>query len=169
MDTNRRLGRRPSSAFIARWPKVIDKNTVNRQLVHQADLLATIADMVDQELPHNAGEDSFSFLSLMKGDHQPVRQHSISCSLRGLPSIRDGQWKLILGPGSGGWTDGSESEPIQLYNLESDLAESRNLAEEHPERVADMKAVLESYIQFGRSSPGSAQHNDIDVVRYPLQ
>lgn len=156
-------------AFIARWPKVISKNTINHQLVHQADLLTTIADIVDRELPANSGEDSFSFLPLLQGSDQPIRQHAVSCSMRGLPSIRDGKWKLILGPGSGGWTDGSESEPIQLYNLESDLAESRNLAEEHPERVADMKAVLESYIQFGRSSPGSAQHNDIDVVRYPLQ
>jgi arylsulfatase A len=156
-------------AFIARWPKVISRNTINRQLVHQADLLATIADIVDQELPANAGEDSFSFLSLLQGSDQPIRQHAVSCSIRGLPSIRDGQWKLIVGPGSGGWTDGSENEAVQLYNLADDLGETRNLAEQHPERVADMTAVLESYIQFGRSSKGPAQHNDIDVVRYPLQ
>jgi len=155
-------------AFIARWPKVIAKNTINRQLVHQADLMATIADIADRELPADAGEDSFSFLSRLKGSNQPTRQHAVSCSMRGLPSIRDGQWKLILGPGSGGWTDGSENEAVQLYDLANDLGETRNLAEQHPERVADMTAVLDSYIQFGRSSPGPAQINDIDVVRYPI-
>ncbi len=155
-------------AFIARWPKIIDKNTVNRQLVHQADLMATIADIVDQDLPDNAGEDSFSFFPLLQGSDQTVRQHSISCSMRGLPSIREGQWKLILGPGSGGWTDGSEEEPIQLYNLAVDISESRNFAEQHPERVADMSSVLVSLIQFGRSNPGPAQRNDIDVLSYPI-
>ena len=155
-------------AFIARWPKVIAENTVNQHLVHQADLIATIADILDQDLPNNAGEDSFSFLPLLQGDDQPVRQHSISCSMRGLPSIRDGQWKLILGPGSGGWTDGSENEALQLYNLENDSGETTNLIETFPERVADMRSVLDTLIQFGRSNPGPAQRNDIEVVSYPI-
>ena len=155
-------------AFIARWPNVIDENTVNHQLVHQSDLIATIADIVDQDLPNNAGEDSFSLFPLFQGSDQPVRQHSISCSMRGLPSIREGQWKLILGPGSGGWTDGSEEEPIQLYNLAVDISESRNFAKQHPERVANMSSVLFSLIHFGRSNPGPAQRNDIDVLSYPI-
>jgi arylsulfatase A-like enzyme len=138
-------------------------------LIHQADLLATFAEILDQEIPDNAGEDSFSFLGLLKGEQKPVRQHAVSCSSKGLPSIRSGNWKLILGPGSGGWAKGSENELIQLYDLNDDIGETRNLAHLHPERVTKMKAVLDSYIQSGRSTPGPPQNNDVEVVRYPQE
>lgn len=135
-------------------------------MIHQADLLATFAEILDQEIPDNAGEDSFSLFGLLQGEDSPVRIHAVSCSGKGLPGIRSGNWKLILGPGSGGWAKGSEDEPIQLYNLAEDIGETQNLAAQQPERVTDMKAVLDSYIQFGRSTPGPAQKNDVPVVRY---
>jgi len=156
-------------AFLVRWPKIVPNQRINDQLVHQADLFATVADIIDQRLPENAGEDSFSFLSLLEGGKSPIRKNAVSCSIRGLPSIRSNQWKLILGPGSGGWTEGGANEPIQLYNLKNDIGEAKNLATEHPERVKNMQAVMERLIQNGRSSAGPKQVNDIAVVRYPLE
>lgn len=156
-------------AFIVRWPRFIAKKQVNAQLIHQADLFATLADILGQAIPDNAGEDSFSFLPLLKGDDHQLREHAVSCSIRGLPSIRSNKWKLILGSGSGGWTEGSEDEPIQLYNLKNDLGERQNLAADLPERVEEMKTVMERLIQNGRSSPGLKQANDIADVRYPLE
>ena len=41
--------------------------------------------------------------------------------------MRRGPWKLIFGKGSGGWTPGEDAYPAQLYHLEEDLAETRNL------------------------------------------
>ncbi len=156
-------------AFIVRWPEVVAASSVCDQLIHQADVFATLAGILDKEIPENAGEDSFSLYGLLKGDDKPVRTNAVSCSSKGLPSIRSENWKLILGPGSGGWAEGSEDEPIQLYNLENDIGETENLADQQPERVADMKAVLDSMIQFGRSTPGPAQSNDVTVVRYPIE
>ena len=52
-------------------------------------------------------------------------------------AMRDGNWKLVLqqkafeGPG--------------LYNLEDDLAEQDNLADEYPERVREMTAAIETW------------------------
>ncbi len=94
--------------FILRWPGVVQPGTVCNQLVHQADLIATFADVFDVKLPAGAGEDSYSLLPLIKGDDKPIREHAISCSIRGLPSLRQGSWKLILGKGSGGWTAGQD-------------------------------------------------------------
>jgi arylsulfatase A-like enzyme len=153
--------------FVVRWPEIVKAGTVNSQLVHQADLMATFAEILGQQLPDSAGEDSSSFLSLLKGGVHPIRRHAVSCSYQGLPSIRDGAWKLILGPGSGGWAKGSEDEPIQLYNLADDIGEIRNLAETQPERIAKMQNVLETFIHNGRSTPGLAQKNDVKVIRYP--
>ena len=154
--------------FIVRWPGVIQANSESHHLVHQADLLATFAGVLDTELPDNAGEDSFSLLPLLQGGTHPVRETSVSCSSSGVPSLRRGDWKYIAARGSGGWgKGGDQSQPVQLYHLADDMGETRNLAAEQPERVAQMQALLETVIIQGRSTPGSRQRNDVEVRRYP--
>ncbi len=154
--------------FIARWPGVVKPGSTCDQLVLQADFLATLADILEVKLPATAGEDSISILPLLHGVDKPVREQSVNCSSEGLPSVRSGSWKLILGPGSGGWgKGGDQSQPIQLYNLADDIGETKNLAATQPERVAQMKAQLEKYITEGRSTPGEAQKNDVEVRRFP--
>jgi hypothetical protein len=56
---------------------------------------------------------------------------------------------------------------VQLYNLANDLGETRNLAAAQPEKLAEMKALLEKLITEGRSTPGQRQANDVAVVRHP--
>lgn len=58
---------------------------------------------------------------------------------------------------------------MQLYNLADDISESKNLAAAIPEKVAEMKALLEKLITDGRSTPGAQQQNDVEVVRYPRE
>jgi len=152
--------------FIIRWPGKVQAGSSCSQLVHQADLLATLADILDVPLPPDAGEDSYSLLPLLKGDNNPVREHAVSASISGIPSLRLGPWKLILTQGSGGWSPGGDGEPIQLYKLSSDPGETENLANNEPERVAQMKALLEKLIYGGRSTPGPVQENDVEVIRY---
>jgi hypothetical protein len=97
-----------------------------------------------------------------------VRENAVSCAASGVPSVRQGAWKLILASGSGGWTKGGDKgQAVQLYNLAEDLGETRNLAADQPARVAAMKALLERIISSGRSTPGVAQKNDVQVRRYP--
>lgn len=154
--------------FIARWPGVVKPGSTCGQLVQQADIMATLADILGAKLPDNAGEDSFSLLPLLRGEDRPVRENAVNCSIDGLPSVRAGSWKLILGPGSGGWSKADdESQPVQLYNLADDIGEMKNLAAAQPERVTQMKALLETLIADGRSTPGAAQKNDVEVRRYP--
>ena len=94
--------------------------------------------------------------------------HTHSIAYNGVPGIRSGPWKYIPARGSGGWgKGGDQSQPIQLYNLDDDISESRNLAAEMPDRVDEMKALLEKLITNGRSTPGPRQKNDVKVVRYP--
>ncbi len=154
--------------FIVRWPGIVKANSTSRQLVHHADVLATIADVLDTRLPPEAGEDSFSLLSLLKGSDRPVRETSVSCSSSGVPSLRHGEWKYIAARGSGGWgKGGDQSQPVQLYNLADDVGETRNLASEQPERLAQMKTLLETLVTRGRSTLGPRQNNDVQVRRYP--
>jgi hypothetical protein len=56
---------------------------------------------------------------------------------------------------------------VQLYDLANDIAETKNLAVAMPEKVAEMKALLERLITDGRSTPGAKQPNDVAVKRHP--
>ncbi|MFK7738102.1 MAG: arylsulfatase [Pirellulaceae bacterium] len=154
--------------FIVRWPGIVQRNSVSNQLVHQADLLATLADIMDDVLPDDAGEDSFSLLSLFKGEERPIREHAVCTSINGVPGVRQGAWKYIPARGSGGWgKDGDQSQPVQLYNLDTDLAESKNLAAEMPGRVTEIRKLYKKLITDGRSTPGVRQNNDMNVIRFP--
>lgn len=146
--------------FIVRWPGQVEPGSVCGQLVHQADLMATCAAAVGVELPETAGEDSFSLLPLLEGGSSPVREHAVSQSSRGLLGVRQGAWKMIFGPGAGGWGEGSDEHPAQLYDLAEDLGESRNLYAKQPKKVAELTALMENLVQEGRSTPGPPQSND---------
>ena len=151
---------------IMRWPGVIPPSSISRSLVHQADLMATTAEVLGIPLRADEGVDSYSMLALMKGEGPSARKHAVSCSIRGIPSIRDGKWKLILDAGSGGWSKGDSNHPVQLYNLENDLGEQHNLAPLFPDRVDHMRAMWEEMIDRGRSTPGVEQANDVEVDRH---
>jgi arylsulfatase A-like enzyme len=154
--------------FIIRWPGVTVPGHVCNQLVHQADLLATLADIWETSLPANAGEDSFSLLPLLRGEDRPVRETAVSCSSQGVPSLRLGTWKYIAGPVGGGRNlPADRTEPVRLYDLARDIGETTNLASEHPAQLSEMQARLETLISRGRSTPGERQPNDVRVRRFP--
>ncbi len=165
--------------FIVRWPGVVKPGAECSRLIHQADLMRTMADILGATLPDSAGEDSFSLLPLLQGGSWPVREHAISCAMRGQPALRHGHWKLVAeATGTGGppvWMAGvpdrggpiTPSTPVLLYYLADDIGETKNLAAAEPARVAAMQALLEQLIVAGRSTPGAPQKNDIEVIRYP--
>ena len=119
------------------------------------DLWATCADMLGQAMPGNAAEDSHSLLALFRGNKlKKPRAGVVHHSANGTFAIRRGKWKLILGSGSGG-RGVPRSKPfdgkVQLYDMEADLSETRNVADAKPEVVKDLTALLESYRKSGRS------------------
>lgn len=148
--------------FIVRWPGVVEEGTVSNQTISFTDLMATFADVVNTDIPQNAGEDSFSLFPILVGEHsgeESIRPPVVSVSSRGVRSIQDGQWKLIESLGSGGFTDPVTIEPGpdgpegQLYNLEEDPEEIKNLWNEHPGIVERLKKTLADFDENGRSRP----------------
>jgi arylsulfatase A-like enzyme len=148
--------------FIVRWPGCVKAGSQSGQLLALTDLLATFAELNHRELPADAGEDSFSFLSTLLGKSadRPVRQSLVTDSMMGLFAIQEGPWKFIAGQGGGGHYQGEEAEPPaatdppgQLYNLADDIGEAKNLYAEKPEIVARLSAMLEEIKNDGRSRP----------------
>ncbi len=160
--------------FIVSWPARVQAGSRTGQLVCLNDLLATCAELLGERLPDDAGEDSFSFLHALlqrePSPDRPTRDAVVLHSVNGRFAIRQGKWVLALCAGSGGWSRPRDAEaakqglpPLQLYDLESDVAQQKNLAKEHPEVVARLRALLEKYVTDGRSTPGKPQRNDADV------
>lgn len=146
--------------LIVRWPGRVQPASTCNALVHQADLMATCAELTGASLPADAAEDSFSLLPLLEGRIDSVREHAVSQSSAGLVGIRQGPWKLIFGPGSGGWGKGGDEHPVQLYRLDEDLGETNNLYATRPEKVAELTALMDNIVTAGRSTAGEPQQND---------
>ncbi len=158
--------------FVVRWPGKVKAGTRTKQLVGQVDFLATAAEIVGAEIPEDGAEDSISFLPVLLGeDKGPIRNSIVSQSIGGQFAIRDGDWKLALCPGSGGWSnprpgrvDLSKFPPVQLFDLSKDPGEENNLATTHPDRVEKMKAMLKEIIDNGRSTEGPKLKNDVEEI-----
>jgi arylsulfatase A-like enzyme len=151
--------------FIARWPGRIPAGSASDELACLADLMATCADIVGYELPASAAPDSYSLLPALLGQQRdaPLREALVHHSGDGLFSIRRGPWKLIVGLGSGGFSEPVHAEPQpggpmgQLYHLDDDLVESENLWLQRPDVVGELTALLTRYQQQGYSRPGAAE------------
>ncbi len=154
--------------FIVSWPDGITNSFETDETISTVDFMATFADLAGASLPDNAAEDSYSFLPvLLQTDYdKPLREATVLHSIDGRFAIVKDEWKLILWPGSGGWSSPNTEEdlqglpPFQLYNLDIDPSEQDNLYHSQPEKVEELKSLLENYINNGRSTPGEPQSND---------
>ncbi|MEM9328742.1 MAG: arylsulfatase [Bacteroidota bacterium] len=154
--------------FIASWPDKIAANSVTDQLVVTTDLLSTVASITGYELADHEGEDSFSMIPAFLGGTM-TRPAAVHHSINGSFALRQGDWKLIMAPGSAGWSfprPGRDQAaldslpPLQLYNLAADPGETQNLQAENPEKVNELRSLLVDCIKNGRSTPGEPQTND---------
>ena len=161
--------------YIVSWPAKVAAGTRYDHPACLTDFIATCAEIIGASLPPNAAEDSVSYLPALLGrGAKSPREALVHHSINGSFAIRQSQWKLAFCPGSGGWSEPKPGSPaekglpdLQLYDLATDIGESKNLASERPEVVASMKALLEKYIAEGRSTPGAAQSNDTPLIIKP--
>lgn len=136
--------------FIVRWPSCIESESVNRGLISSLDIMATIQEVLGAKIEGNASPDGQSFLKNLIDQKADARTSLVHHSHRGVFAIRKGDWKLILSDRSGGFSDGLHPDgygietPGQLYNLEDDPGEVNNLYDQIPERVSELKELLET-------------------------
>jgi len=133
--------------FLVRWPRVIKAGATSSTPVCQTDLLATLAELLQVELPANAAEDSQSFAAAFRSEkfnHGPIVHHGA----QGRFAIRDGRWKLILAKGG-----------PELYDLDNDLSETNNVITAHGDIATELEAKLDKIVADGRSTPGEVQPN----------
>ena len=139
--------------FFVRWPKgILEPGRKFTNVVGQVDILATVADLIDYEVPQNGAEDSHSFASVFKNpasnfSRLPLVNHGSS----GRFSITEGSWKLIMP---------HKKAMLELYDLSRDKREESNVADKHPAKAKALKAMLTEIVCNGRTTPGKRQKND---------
>lgn len=140
--------------YVVRWPGKIKPGTVCDETICLIDLMATSAEIIGAKLPDNAGEDSVSILPALLGTAKaPLREATIHQSAGGDLAIRQGQWKLIF----------LKSGAHELYDLQADLGETKDIAGANPEVVARLTTLMKKYIADGRSTSGTPQKNDTNI------
>lgn len=151
--------------FVIKWPGVVEPGKVSNEVINQVDIFATLADVVGFKLPNRSAEDSYNLLPLLKGDPKAVnvREATVQNTFKDRYAIRKGDWVLIDSE-SGmhsqvpEWYNEqfgySENQfPGELYNLKDDIAQKNNLYGAYPEKVTELKTLLEKYKREGRSVP----------------
>lgn len=152
--------------FLARWPGRIRPGSVSKELGCLSDFMATAAAITGFALPDNAGEDSYNLLpALLEQNRNPIRPDIIHHSITGMFSLRQGNWKLEEGLGSGGFSPPQKVDPApggpkgQLYDLAADPGELHNLYQKRPDVVDRLATLLNRYKQQGHTRPLSGQRS----------
>jgi arylsulfatase A-like enzyme len=139
--------------FFVRWPGHIKANSTSDATTSLANLLATCSDLTGIKA---TSEDTYSILPILKGQTKEIKGQPgivVSSSI-GYLSIRKGDWKLIEGLGSGGFTEPQKIDQVkegvngQLFNLKIDPKETQDVFETNKDKVHELRILLEEIKGF---------------------
>jgi arylsulfatase A len=124
-------------ASFAWWPGTVPAGHVSDEPWAFWDYLPTVAELSGSKIPAGVRTDGHSLASFIKGGPAPKRDYFYWELHEGasIQAVRWGDWKAVRnGP----------SLPIELYDLKSDVGETKNLAAAKPDLVARAEAILKS-------------------------
>ena len=116
--------------FIVSWPDHLEGGNHCDVPMWSIDLFATVLDAAGLPMPKDKPLDGKSILPALRGEVDQLHEELYwsSAGANGKWAIRSGQWKLV-----------AERERLELFDLQSDLSETHNLAEKHPDILAELK------------------------------
>ncbi len=131
--------------LMVRWPGRIEAGSTSRAVVGAIDLYPTILEALGLTPPEGHVVDGRSILPVLQQTGKLERDAYFTWFPHLIPavSVRQGDWKLIRR---------FESHPdypdlLELYNLKDDMGETSNLARKMPEKVAQLNALIDGFIQ----------------------
>jgi arylsulfatase A-like enzyme len=134
------------------WPGKIPAGKVCTEIATTMDFLPTFAGLAGTKAPADRvidGKGIWPLMSCQSGAKSPYEAFFYSTS-----GVRCGKWKLHLPRNSdlqnvrdskGKYVRRSMRTPVQLYDLETDVSESKNLAAQHPDIVQRLTKLIEEH------------------------
>ncbi|MBW3540814.1 MAG: sulfatase [Planctomycetes bacterium] len=136
--------------LIVTWPGKIRAGAVSSEVVSSIDLYPTVLELLGLPKPDDVQFDGISFAALLGDPSAGLKRDAVfNFFPHGGPAkppgatVRRGKWKLIR------WFETGPEFPLphELYDLEADLGETKNLARQHPELVKELDALIDNFLE----------------------
>ena len=115
--------------FIARWPGKIHQGIESSEITLTMDLYPTFAELAGAELSNGQAMDGMNLSSLLF-EEEKLPDRTLYWKMDDKIAVRQGPWKLVkIG-----------DQPHELYNLDVDLSESKDLANRKVDIAEDLWA-----------------------------
>ncbi len=124
--------------MIAHWPGRIPAGAVSDAVWYYADFLPTVADVVGTDAPEDG--DGVSLLPVLLGESRDVGERFLYWERFGggfKQAVRWKNWKAVRNP-----SPELLDEPLELYDLDSDIGEENDVAEAHPDVIAEIERFM---------------------------
>jgi N-acetylgalactosamine-6-sulfatase len=145
--------------MLVRWPATIKAGQTSEAFSHSNDLLPTFCEAAGIEPPQDLSLDGLSLLPHMRGERPPsdeargtvfwqldlykgIQRHYPKPKPFATEVVRQGKWKLLALRGT----------PVELFDVESDPNEQRNVIDDYPELVVSLTAQLNQWLDAPRTT-----------------
>jgi arylsulfatase A-like enzyme len=118
------------AAFVS-WPGNVKEGIVVRDIVHTVDLYPTLLNLAGAPLTKSKPLDGMDVWGTISEGKPSPRTEVVYNIEPFRAAVRQGDWKLI-------WRT-LLPQSVELYNISDDPSETKNLAADHPEKVAELQ------------------------------
>ncbi|MFL2483511.1 MAG: arylsulfatase [Verrucomicrobia bacterium] len=124
---------------IMSWKGKIPSGTVCDEIGATIDLLPTFANLAGAKIPDDRIIDGKNIWPIISGEKGARSPHEIYYYYKGsrLESARQGKWKVRR--------SGKKSQSVELYDLDNDIAESKNLSQKNPELIETILKKMDKF------------------------
>lgn len=154
--------------LIVKVPGLTEAGSVSDNVVSTVDHYTSLLELLDIPFPENLKTDGYSYVPSLEGEsyvREPIystfNHNVVATGNRANISMRHGPWRLYKF-----YFDGPDREHrYELYNLDEDISETRNLAREYPEKVLEMVTQLDAHVEeAGILLPRKNENFDANVM-----
>jgi len=141
---------------VMRWKNKFPEGFVSDDTVVHFDIFSTVLEAAGLPVPKTNGKNPVHGVSLMKHilsrGKEPMPERTVFWELTGKIAARKGKWKLVgnVEATRGKWqqmVSELQNANLELYNLETDIGETRDLRQEHPAEYANLKKELITFFE----------------------
>ena len=127
---------------LVRWPGKVPAGKVSDAVFATIDFMPTFAKLAGFDVPDDRVIDGVDQTELLLGKNEAGGRETFFYQGNG---VRQGKWKYLKAKHSvpGYAKDKQRTEAEELYDLNADIGETKNLAAKHPEKVAELKLLLD--------------------------
>lgn len=128
--------------LIASWSGTIKEGQVSDHITAFWDFLPTAAEIAGAPAP--VGTDGISYLPTLLGEGKQQQHDYLYWEWQGNLAVRMGDWKAIKM---------SKKDNVEIYNLIEDIAETNDVAEQHPDLVAKAEQIFKEAHTYNENFP----------------